>query len=381
MVYAPPAAGGLAHLLFLRDATLMAQPFDDASLQAVGDPLPLALEATTTISTPQVAASVSNGTLVHFAAVSRESQLTWFDRSGKTLGTAGSRTRQEATVMSPDGNAVLTNHVESDGTLAMWRSDLVRGTESRVLAAGTQNGYPVWFPDSRRVLFRITSRQDGAGLYQKDVNDGSQPELVLPFSPGTSFNPSAFSPDGRLLVYTVVDPKSRADIWYLPWDAKPDLSKAVKFAATDGDESQGQVSPDGKWIAYTSNEIGVYNIYVRPFPTGPGIQRVSADQGQQPRWSADGKWLYYRRSLTTNRGTLMAVAVTANVQGPLQFGTPETLFDLHTARSTLPRANVFLYSPHPDGQRFLVNAAVEDADATINVITNWQKTLAVRKAP
>ena len=380
VVYAPPAAGGLAHLLFLREATLMAQPFDDASLQAVGDPLPVVLEATSTFSTPQVAASVSNGTLVYFAAVSRESQLAWFDRSGKTLGTAGSRTRQEAIVMSPDGNTVLTNHVESDGALGMWRSDLVRGTESRVLAAGTQNGYPVWFPDSRRVLFRITSRQDRAGLYQRGVNDGGQPELVLPFSPGTSFNPSTFSPDGRILVYTVVDPKSRADIWYLPWDAKPDLRKAVKFVATDADESQGQVSPDGKWIAYTSNEIGVYHIYVRPFPTGSGIQRVSTES-QQPRWSADGKWLYYRRSLTTHRGTLMAAAVVANAQGALRLGTPETLFDVHTARSTIPRANVFLYSPHPDGQRFLVNAAVGDADATINVITNWQTMVAARKAP
>ena len=108
---------------------------------------------------------------------------------------------------------------------------------------------PVWFPDSRRVLFSATNAPTGRGLYLKDSKGVGPLVLVFSIAADASF-PSAFSRDERFLVYTVVDPKTRADIWYVPWDAKPDLAKAVTFAATDAAESQGQLSPNGKWIAY-----------------------------------------------------------------------------------------------------------------------------------
>jgi Tol biopolymer transport system component len=147
--------------------------------------------------------------------------------------------------------------------------------------------------------------------------------LVSLLAGGISFVPSAFSPDGRFLVYTVVDPKTQADIWYVPWDAKPDLGKAVIFVATDATESQGQVSPDGKWMAYSSNTTGANEVYVRPFPNGPGgVWKVSVDRGSEPRWSADGKELYYERSLTNERVTLLASAVEADGRGGLRIGAP-----------------------------------------------------------
>ena len=164
VVYAPPLAGGRAHLMFLRDTTLMAQPFDDATLEAVGDPFPVASRAATTMTGPQVAASVSNGTLVYLAGRSRETQLTWFDRSGKELGTAGPRAQHVGVVLSPDGNAVLTSRTESNGQSALWLYDLARGSESRFLPPGTQYGRPAWFPDSRRVLFRMTPVPAESGL-------------------------------------------------------------------------------------------------------------------------------------------------------------------------------------------------------------------------
>ena len=340
---------------------------------------PVVSQAAATVSNPQVAASVSNGTLVYLAMVSAESQLTWFDRSGRSLGTAGPRGLQRGVELSPDGNRVVTGRGEFSGPSAPWLYDVARATESRLFPSGTQTSNLVWFPDGRRLLFTMTSPA-GFGVYQKDANGGSQPELMLPLAAGSSFVPSALSPDGRVLVSTVVDPKSRADIWYLPWEAKPDLGKAVKFVGTDADESQGQVSPDGKWIAYTTNETGVSNVYVRPFPTGPGVWRVSVDRGHQPRWSTDGKWLHYLRSLTPRRGTVMVAAVGEDERGEWRTGTPQALFDNHTVTFTIHQANVFLYSPHPDGQRFLVNAAADDAEATINVITNWRKTVVARKA-
>jgi Tol biopolymer transport system component len=216
-------------------------------------------------------------------------------------------------------------------------------------------------------------------LYQKDASGSGQPELVLSIA-GDPLIPSAFSQDGRFLVYTVIDPKTQADIWYVPWDARPNLDKAVKFAATDARESQGQVSPDGKWIAYTSNETGAFDVYIRPFPDGPGVWRVSVDGGLEPRWNADGKQLYYLRPLTGDRGTLLAATVEADRQGGLRTGTPQRLFDIRAQLSVIQN-NVWVYSSHRDGQRFLVNVSTEAGEPTINVITNWQKTVSHRTVP
>ncbi len=379
VVYAPPLAGGRAHLLFLRDTTLMAQPFDDATLEAVGDPFPVASRAATTMTSPQVAASVSNGTLVYLAGRSRETQLTWFDRSGKALGTAGPRARHAGVVLSPDGNAVLTNRTESSGQSALWLYDLARGSVNRFLPPGPRV-VPAWFPDGGRVLFRMTPGPTESGLYQRDATGAGKPELLSPMSVGASFLPSAFSRDGRFLVYTVVDPKTRADIWFMPWDAKPDLSTAVKFVATDATESQGQVSPDLRWIAYTSDETGENEVYIRPFPDGPGRWKASLDGGFGPRWSADGKQIYYARVVNNERNTLRAAAVEADGRGGFRTGTPQTLFDVRS-QPYLSQANIFLYSPHPDGQRFLVNVLAEEGEATINVLTNWLQAVSGKAVP
>ena len=373
VVYAPPGSGGRAHLLFLRENSLMAQPFDNLKLETVGDPFPVAPRATGTFNTVQVAASVSNGTLVYMTKSPRLSQLTWFDRSGKELGQVGSRAEQTGGTPSPDGNDVLISRTESNGQIATWLYDLARGSESRFLPSEMQAGVPpVWFPDGRRVLVVMTGSA-GLGLYQVGANDGGQAELVLPIAAGASIVLSTFSRDGRFLVYTSNDPRTQADIWYLPWADKPDWGKAVKFLATDVIEGQGQLSPDGKWIAYTSFETGTREIYIRAFPTGPGVWKVSVDGGTEPRWSPDGKQLYYLRPVTVERSILLAALVESDGPGALRTGTPQTLFEIHALRR-LPGLNVFTYVPYPDG-RFLV--AVADEDATmINVITNWQKAVA-----
>ena len=379
VVYAPAAIGRSAHLLFLRDATLMAQPFNDATLVAVGDPFPVASQAGTDAD-GGVAASVSKGTLVYLTGNSHESQLTWLDRSGRALGTVGPRTTNQGVVLSPDGQAVLINRGIGNGMVSLWLYDLVRGVESRFAPPGALVPRPVWFPDGRRVLIRMAGPPGGSAVYEKDASGGDSPVLVSPTPFGPSFSASAFSPDGRFLVYTVVDTRTQADIWYVPWDGKPDFSKAVKFLATDAAESQGQVSSDGKWIAYTSNETGDYEVYVRPFPTGPGGWKVSVDQGFQPRWSADGKRIYYLRRLNGQRATLLAATVESDASGRLRTGPPQKQFDVH-GDLTVVQANAFSYSPHPDGQRFLVSVLVEDSEPTINVITHWQQSIPEQKAP
>jgi hypothetical protein len=181
VVYSPAVAGGLAHLLFLRENTLMAQPFDADKWVTVGDPFPVAWQASNSFAGAQVAASVSNGTLVYVAGRSTAAQLTWFDQSGKELGKAGPQVDQTAVVMSPDGNAVLTRRLEPNGQRTMWLYDLARNSERRFLSPGP-GGAPVWSPDGRRV-FTVNAGAAGFGLYQKDATAGGEAEMVVPSRP------------------------------------------------------------------------------------------------------------------------------------------------------------------------------------------------------
>jgi hypothetical protein len=378
VVYAPPVGGGPAHLLFLRENALMAQPFDQIRLEPVGDPFLVAPSASRAATQSQVAASVSNGTLVYVAERSNQSQLTWFDRSGQELGKAGASAQQTGIGLSADGNLVLTNRPNATGGPTLWLVDLLRGSESRFLPAGAAGRASAWLPDGRRVVFQQISTQPG--LFQSEVNAVAQPERLSPDADTTIRIPSSFSRDGRFLVYTALDPRTGADIWYVPWSAKPDWQDASKFMATEAAESQGQVSPDGKWLAFTSDATGRYEVYVRSFPDGARMWRVSVDGGVEPRWNVDGTELYYLRTLTGERATLMAASLSRDARGSLQTERPHELFDIR-GRAILPQENVFRYSPHPDGRRFLVNAFTETGDPTINVITNWQKTLSSPKLP
>jgi Tol biopolymer transport system component len=378
VVYSPPPAGGSAHLLFLRDNTLMAQPFDDATLDVVGDSFPVASGASRSLTLPQVAASVSsNGTLVFRGGTDEMSQLTWFDEFGSRVGVLGAGALQSGLALSPDGSKVLRGRRDATGLAGLWVSDLIRGSESRLPSASSMiSNWFSWFPDNRRVLFGRETATGARGWYQSDVDGSGEPELLLPIEDSRQLTPSDFSDDGRFLVYTVNDPKTQADIWYVPWDTKPDLKKAVKFAATDAIESQGQVSPRGEWIAFISNVEGVYSVYIRPFPHGPGQWKAPVDGAREPRWSADGKQLYFLQSLNPDRAVLMALTIEPVGTG-LRLGTPRRMFEIR-ARSIVPQSNTFRYSPHPDGRRFLVNTLLDEGEPTINVITHWQKTVSER---
>jgi Tol biopolymer transport system component len=373
VVYTPPAsAGGHAHLLFLRENTLMAQPFDEASLQPVGDPFSVATGASGSPTRPQVAASAaSDGTLVYLAGRSRETQLTWFDRSGKELGKVGPRAEQRGVALSPDGNTVAIMRQDQNGASATWLHDLVRESESRLQPPGSPGSGALWSPDSSLVWFGMTG-PEGPGIYQKDLK-GGQLQIVQKIDPAApTRTPSDWSRDGRFVIFTETNPKTRADIWYAPMESgKMEEKKAVKLLGTDAVESQAQLSPDGKWLAYFSDESGKDQIYIRPFPNGSQVWKVSAAGGREPRWRSDGKELYFADFGVSGRVILMASTVDADGRGGLRIGSPQRLFEVR-ATSSVPQQNIFAYSPHPDGQRFLVNALVETGDPTVNVITNWQ---------
>jgi Tol biopolymer transport system component len=210
----------------------------------------------------------------------------------------------------------------------------------------------------------------GDDLYWQEASGGRAAELLLHSANRKTV--SDWSRDGKYLVYTEIDPRSRSDIWYLSnpsW--KSQENKPEPFLQTGFDESQGQLSPDTHWIAYTSDETGRSEVYVRPFPGGPGKWKISADGGLEPRWRRDGKEIFYIDPATYPREKLMAAAVQAS-SGGLTIASPRLLFEFRSPL-TVPLVNVFAYSPAADGQRFLATVLSGTEAATLNVITNWEK--------
>jgi serine/threonine protein kinase len=365
-VFAPSTSGKkYGYLLFLRGSELMAQPFSGETLQVAGDVFPVTAEGSFSLNQPQIAASASaGGILVYETNLSRTSQLTWLDRSGKGLGKVGSIQEERHVALSPDGKTVATVRPNQ----GIWLYDVQRGGETRFTSPTLPGSAPVWSPDGNLIAFG-----SGKGLYLKDASGGSKEEPLL--ENRNAKTPSDWSRDGRYLIYTENDPKGQGDIWYLPDPLnKSSDRKPVKFQGTDAMESQGQLSPDSHWLAYASNESGKYEVYVRPFPSGPGRWKVSAGQGtyREPRWRRDGKELFFLEAqFPINR--LMSVAVQSGPRGDFQAGTPQALFEFRQITS-VPTANSFLYSPSADGQRILVDVQPADAEATLHVITNWEKS-------
>jgi len=185
----------------------------------------------------------------------------------------------------------------------------------------------------------------------------------------------------RFAIYTENNPKTRADIWYVRLESGKPGAQAVRLLGTAADESQCQLSPDGKWLVYYSDETGESEVYIRPFPMGPGVWQVSVDTAREPRWRSDGRELYFIAA-PPNRGAerLMAAAVEPDGHGGLRTGAPEKLFDFRGI-SVVPRNNRWSYSKHPDRQRFLVNALTATEQPTVNVILNWQRAVTSQMNP
>ena len=364
-IFAPSTQGKKhGYLLFLRGNDLMAQPFRAETLQLAGDPIRVAMNASFSLIGSQVAASVSaSGILAYRSNASgTRRQLTWLDRSGKELSTVGSVQDLRDVALSPDGKTVATGRSQQ----GIWLYDVQRGGEARFTSQTLPGTAPVWSPNGDLIAFA-----SGNGLYIKDASGGIKEEVLYENrNPKTA---SDWSRDGRYLTYTEVDPKDQADIWFLldPLNKSSD-KKPVKFQGTPAIESQGQLSPDGHWIAYLSNESGQDEVYVRPFPSGPGRWKVSAGHGlsREPRWRRDGKELFFVESGVPQR--LMSVPVQSSSDRGFQAGVPQAMFEFR-GNSSVPSANRFVYSPSADGQRFLVNLDASDEEPALNVIVNWEK--------
>ncbi|MGH9659070.1 MAG: hypothetical protein ACRD96_11040, partial [Bryobacteraceae bacterium] len=352
-------------LLFARESTLMAQPFDASRAQLNGEIYPVAEHVSFGANTHLAPVSVSDdGVLVYQTGRNvGASHLTWYERGGKLLHTTPSSGSVFGFKLSPDGKRLASSRFISVGgrTSDIWIHELARGgTETRFTFHPSRQYSPVWSPDGSRVVFSSDRRGGRLNLFQKDSNGVGQ-DQPLPDSPNFQVA-TDWSADGRWLVYSETTPKTKSDIWLLPMTGE---KKPVVFLQTEFNELQGQLSADGRWMAYASDESGQYEVYVRPFPSGAGKWRISTGGGAQPRWRRDGKELFY---LAADR-RLMAVPVKSGFEA----GLPEPLFTvLAPPGSSLQVA--FLYDVAADGKRFLVSGVPgETTESPLTVVVNWNK--------
>jgi eukaryotic-like serine/threonine-protein kinase len=368
---AGPSDAAANHLLFARGGTLFAQPFDLQRFVLGGSPAPVVqYPSGVTFSTTDMGASgVAFSTSATSAIVHRGSsapprrQLVWFDRSGKETGRFGGvwTGYNNNPSLSPDGRRVTVTRTV-DGNLDVWMLD-DRGGVVRLTSHAAPDFFPTWSPDGGRIVFESYADGRSGDLYQKAV-DGSGGQELLLSTPYPKF-PTDWSRDRRFILYQEMNPQTGFDVWALPLNGD---RKPFPVVRTTFEELGGQFSPDGKWVVYSSAESGRSEVYVQAFPGPGGKVVISTAGGTQPRWSADGRELFYiagDRQLTSVpvRATPDGLALKAGAKTPLfmpRLGFLTTLSGLQ-------------YSVSSDGQRFLVSTAIEESPTLpIGVILNWK---------
>jgi eukaryotic-like serine/threonine-protein kinase len=347
------------HLLFPRQGQLLAQSFDVTRLTLDGEAFLVAddISVNAGISLAALSASAS-GPIAYGTESIRRTQFVWFDRSGRrleSLGTPDQRSLANPS-LSPDGSRIAFSRVVG-GNWDVWLIDM-QGAVSKLTSAVSLDWNPVWSPDGQQIFYQSSA----STIYSRSVSEGT-PEQVLLREP-TMIYPSDVSPDGAVLLYTRATGLS-TDLWYVPLGAD---RTPHPFVATPSTERDGQFSPDGKWVAYQSNEAGHFEIYLQPFP-GPGARiQVSAGGGQRVRWARNGSELFY----VAADQRLTSVRATPGANGTLVLGTPVPLFRTESDYSFTVRQQ---YVVSPDGQRFLINAATDAIDPpSITLILNWKGT-------
>jgi Tol biopolymer transport system component/predicted Ser/Thr protein kinase len=336
-------------MLFVRAGTLMALPFDIKRLEAVGEAFPVAQRVAIAAWTSWLASASGNGVLAYVSGERGSPQYVWRDRQGRNLGVAGNGGAVVA--ISPDGKQLVGDY---HGTRVL---DFARGT-STLVRVEEGNSNPIWSADGRYIAFGGPE-----GIYRRAANGAGPPELLVRTSRFVA--PLHWSPNGRFLIYAQINPGTGPDLMATAVESG---AKPFALAQTAASESQGQFSPDGHWVASTSNESGLSEIYVIPFPPSPegGKWLVSRGGGVQPRWRRDGKELFY----ISPDSKMMAVEV--STQGVFQSGEPRALFQTDIIETGI-RNGPMSWDIAPDG-RFLI-ITENSIDPSLTVVLNWREGL------
>jgi Tol biopolymer transport system component len=350
-IVAPPVGRRVGAVLFTRAGTLMALPFDMKRLQPSGEPFPVAQQIAVGTNSSWLAASSYNGVVAYVSGGRNQWRYVWRDRQGKNVGVVGDA--GGVVMISPDGKRLV-----GDPGGAITLLDFAHSLTTRLTVGSSGGINPAWSPDGRYVVYN--NRQ---GIYRKATNGAAPEELLLHSQ--TLAVPKSWSPDGRYLIYAQINPGTGADLFALPL-TEPDPHPLV-LAQTQATEDQGQFSPDGHWVAYTSNESGQSEIYVIPFPPSANAGRwvVSRGGGVMPRWRRDGKELFF----ISPDWKMMAVDVSTSPA--FQSGTPHPLFDTDMVDTGI-RTGPMSWDIAPDGKRFLIISENAAEASSLNVILNWR---------
>jgi len=356
--YCPPG-----YLLFRRSNNLMAVAVDPDSLAFRGEPVVVARDVEGFSGTGASIFSVSPTLLVYSPFVgATPSQMIWLDRSGKRLATVGPPDRYVYLGVSPDGRSAVTARIEDPLPPELWFFDTAVGRGIRLTRDALAQVAPVIGPDGR-IIYSMNFKGPW-DLWEMSANGGGIKALLESSATKTA---NDVSPDGRWLLFREFNAGRRGDLKLI--SLQPDHEVRDYIVTTD-DETNGTFSPDGRWVAYTSDETGRKEVYAAPFPDPTGRLRVSTEGGAQPRWSHDGKELYYARS-----GQILSVAIRRD-GGALSFGESRPLFSVPMLAMNDPGFDGFTrYSVAPDG-RFLVLVRSEEKAATPFVLVlHWQEML------
>jgi eukaryotic-like serine/threonine-protein kinase len=344
------------YVLYLQDRGLMARKFDTNTFEVIGEPvtvaanpqfLPRIMHVTFSATDTKVLLMQKGGSLLG-------SRLTWFDRSGKELGTVGDAEVYANPKLQANGKSLVFDATDATSlNTDVWTYDLQSEAVKRLTFDLALDATPVWSPDGTRVVF-TSSRGAAFDLYIKEAN-GTEEEK--PISEGlTDKYPNSWSSDGKYILYT-----DGPDFRYL---TLPEMKSAM-FLKAPGTVRNGQFSPDGKWVAYASNESGKWEVYVTSFPEAHGKWQVSSAGGDQPRWRGDGKELFYMGT----DAKMMAVPVKTGAG--FDAGTPVGLFQTNV-KETAATSEQYSYDVTPDGQRILVNTVLKNVETQpMTVILRW----------
>jgi serine/threonine protein kinase len=366
-IYASPG-----YLLFMRQGSMFAQRLNMERGELTGDSVHIADSVAFDPNWGSGFSVSETGILAYRTAGSNNRRLAWFDRSGKEISILGlsDGNDYDNPELSPDGKRVLVDNVQ--GNIDLWIIDAVQGIPNRFTFNAAAERWGVWSPDGKHTAF-FSDRENRQGdIYQKPASATGNEELLLD-SPALQKIPVDWSPDGQHIIYVQINPETFLDVWVLPL---VDDSKPFEFEVTEFEEGNCQFSPDGKWVAYQSNETGSFEIYVKAFPDLDGKKQLSIGGGIEARWGYEGRELFY----IAPDGKMMAVPIQTDGQ-TLNAGAPVELFPTRIMGGgnpvTHPRHR---YDVTLDGQRFLINVADESATSPITIVTNWFEELKERVA-
>jgi len=354
------------HILFVRQSAVMAVPFNHSGLALTGEAFPIAEQVGYEVSFNRGYFAVSdNGVFVYQTSGSvAGTQFLWFDRTGKRLGTVGEPASYGGGQLSRDGKKLAISVFSPQSrNRDVWIYDLSRGIRTRLTFDPGVDDYPIWSPDGSRIFYS-SDKKGHLDIYQKAVSGEGGEELLFE-STLDKFLTDCSSDGSFLLYYTAGNPITKSDVWVLPLGGE---RKPIPVLQTEFEETDAQFSYDGKWLAYTSNESGRNEVYVRPFP-GPGgkwqISTTGLITGSlilPSLWRGDGKELYYH----SDDQKLMVAEVNA-AGSSFDVGTVKPLFD------TRLQSVLYIGAVSPDGQRFLLASAVGQSSAPLTLVLNWDE--------